>query len=289
MHNIRIVERQHIFHFSLFTFPFLIFLLSACGGKSEEQIRREALAADSAALKIATMPTLDCLPLYVAQMYGLADSMGLDLRLVPFQAHMDQDTAMLRGRVEGMFTDSVRAWRMERVLHKKLRRVAKTPLTWQLLTAGRSRVKELKQIDDKLVAMTRHSSTDMLTRWAADSAHIDTMKLYRIQVNNINVRYDMLTTGMVDVAWLPEPLASVARKAGCRVLLDSKGRLEPGVLVVSDSIMRDSTRRRQVEVMTALYNRGVDSIAKRGLRHYSSLISQYCNVAPEQLSALPKE
>lgn len=272
----------------LTAFVFAVALLASCGGESEAQKRAEAMAADSAALKIATMPTLDCLPLYVARQYGLHDSLGIDMRLVPFVAQMDQDTAMLKGRVEAMFTDTVRAGRMERVQHKRLRRIVATPLHWLLMTPDSSRVRELKQIDDKLVAMTRYSATDMLTRMAADSARTDNDRIYRIQVNDVHVRYDMMMSSMVDAAWLPEPHATVARKAGCRQLFSSRGKLETGVLVVSDSLMSDSTRRWQVERMAELYNRGVDSIARHGLTHYASLISQYCGVEPDMLSDLPK-
>ena len=53
----------------------VLLLLAACGQSYEEtkritrEQRREAWRKDSAALKIAVMPTLDCLPLYVAQYY----------------------------------------------------------------------------------------------------------------------------------------------------------------------------------------------------------------------------
>ena len=52
-----------------------VLLMAACGQSYEETKRqkvlsqREAMRKDSAALKVAVMPTLDCLPLYVAEHY----------------------------------------------------------------------------------------------------------------------------------------------------------------------------------------------------------------------------
>ena len=80
--------------------------------KTRAQQRRLA-REDSAALKIAVMPTLDCLPLFVAEDHQLFDTI-VDIRLKAFTAQMDCDTALINGRVEGSITDIVRAERMIR-------------------------------------------------------------------------------------------------------------------------------------------------------------------------------
>ena len=81
-----------------------LLLLVACGQSYEEtkritrQQRREAARKDSAALKVAVMPTLDCLPLYVAEHYQLFDTLRGGVRLKHFMAQMDCDTALARTR-----------------------------------------------------------------------------------------------------------------------------------------------------------------------------------------------
>ena len=77
--------------------------MAACGQSYEEtkqltkKQRMEAARKDSAALKVAVMPTLDCLPLYVAQHYNLYDTLRGGVRLKYYKAQMDCDTAMERG------------------------------------------------------------------------------------------------------------------------------------------------------------------------------------------------
>ena len=108
-----------------------LLLLVACGQSYEEtkrisrEQRRAAARKDSAALKIAVMPTLDCLPLYVAESYQLLDTLRGGVRLKYYMAQMDCDTALERGRVEGAISDLVRSKRMER-RGMKLRYVAAT-------------------------------------------------------------------------------------------------------------------------------------------------------------------
>ncbi|MBO5467733.1 MAG: ABC transporter substrate-binding protein, partial [Prevotella sp.] len=71
-------------------------LLASCGdGKSEtEKLAAAEKAADSLALKIAVLPTLDCLPVYVAKELSLFDKQDIDVRLKKYSAHMDCDTAL---------------------------------------------------------------------------------------------------------------------------------------------------------------------------------------------------
>ena len=65
----------------------LVLLVAACGQSYEEtkkltrKQRVEAMRKDSAALKIAVMPTMDCLPLFVAQHHQLYDTLNGGVRL----------------------------------------------------------------------------------------------------------------------------------------------------------------------------------------------------------------
>ena len=98
---------------------FFAAIVAACGQSYEEtkritRLERQRLAReDSAALKVAVIPTLDCLPFFVARHYNLFDSLGADIRLKAFSSHIDCDTAILFDRVEVAASDLVRAERMK--------------------------------------------------------------------------------------------------------------------------------------------------------------------------------
>ena len=94
-----------------------ILLIVGCGQSYEEskrltrEQRLKLWREDSAALKIAVMPTLDCLPVFVAKERQMFDT-AVDIRLKRYKAQMDIDTALIRNRVEGAITDLVRAEKM---------------------------------------------------------------------------------------------------------------------------------------------------------------------------------
>ena len=271
-----------------------LLLFFACGQSYEEtkrisrQQRLETAKKDSSALKIAVMPTLDCLPFYVAEYYELLDTLRGGVRLKQYMSQMDCDTAMERGRVEGTVTDLVRAKRMER-RGLKLRYTTVTNAYWQLITNRNSRIKQLKQLDDKMVAMTRYSATDLLTDHMIDSVKIDKDRVFKVQINDVNVRLLMLQNNEMDALWLTEPQATAARLMKHAVVYDTKKEdLQLGVIVFREKEMQRQARSQQFELLMNAYNQACDSINKYGVHHYRDLIEKRCHIKPIVVDSLPK-
>ena len=270
-----------------------LLLLIACGQSYEEtkriakENRREALRKDSAALKVAVLPTLDCLPLYVAEYYQLFDTIRGGVRLKHFNAQMDCDTAMERGRVEGVVTDLVRAIRMQQ-RGTKLRYMTVTNAYWQLVTNRNARIHQLKQLDDKMVAMTRFSFTDMLTDKVVDSVKLKEDHVFKVQVNDVHVRMQMLQNNEMDALWMTEPQASMARLMKHQVVFDSRTtKMQPGVIAFREKEMRHPERAKQLQLFAKAYNQACDSINKHGFQRYRDLIMRYCKVRKEVVDSLP--
>ncbi len=269
-------------------------LLTACGQSYEEtkrqnrQQRKEALRRDSAALKIAVMPTLDCLPLYVAEYHQLFDTLNGGVRLKYFKAHIDCDTALERRRVEGSVIDLVRAQCMvKRGL--QLRYVAVTNSYWQLITNKNSRIHQLKQLDDKMIAMTRFSVTDMLSDLIVDSLKLRDEHVFRVQINDVDVRMQMLVNNEMDALFFTEPQATEARIAKNPVVLDTRRLdMQMGVMVFREKEMRHPERHKQLELLVQAYNAACDSINEKGVTFYRDLIVKKCGVTKAVVDSLPK-
>jgi NitT/TauT family transport system substrate-binding protein len=269
-----------------------LLMLVSCGQSYEETKRltraqRLKLAReDSAALKIAVMPTLDCLPLYIAKDHQLFDTV-VDIRLKRFTAQMDCDTAMLRGRVEGMVTDLVRAERITQ-LGTPLRYLASTNAYWLLISNRNQRITQLKHLDDRMLAMTRYSVTDLLGDLAVDSAKLKTERVFRIQINDVNVRLKMLENNEMDALLLTEPQATQALLAKHKVLLDTRREdIQMGVIAFRTKGMDDKNRKKQIEVFLTGYNDACDSINKFGVRRYKDVIRKYYTISEPALKNLP--
>lgn len=270
-------------------------LLLACGQSYEEQKRvariqrRQLMREDSAALKVAVLPTIDCLPLYLAKEHHMFDTLGADVRLRRFTAQMDCDTAFERGRVEVMVSDLVRTERLK-TLGMKIDYLSATDAYWQLYANRTARIRELKQLDDRMVAMTRYSVTDMLAEMAVDSAKLKPERVFRIQVNDVFVRLQMLQNNEMDALLLTEPQASEARSGKHQLLLDTR-RLDMsmGVVAANAKTTADKSRQRQLEVLKQGYNTACDSLNERGLAAYADLLLKYYGLSSKQIDKLSKD
>ncbi|HBC28650.1 MAG TPA: hypothetical protein DC006_03065 [Prevotellaceae bacterium] len=169
--------------------------------------------ADSAALNVAVLPTLGCLPVYYAQRTGMFDSAGVSVRLWRYQAQMDVDTSVLRGHVQIAASDPFRAIRMQSdSLHISPLMAINEPLS--LVALKGKRVRQMRQMKEKTVAVCRLSCSDYWCQRMAADTGLDLSTIYRPQINDIYLRADMLRNGLLDAAMLPEPYATWAAAEG---------------------------------------------------------------------------
>lgn len=269
-----------------------VFIMISCGESKttdQQQSRSERLRLqreDSLALKISVLPTLDCMPLYMAQEYGLFDSLGVDVRLKIRKTQMECDQDMLQGRTEGAVTDLVRGeWLKSRGVD--MRYVGTTIASWQLFASPSARIKQVKQLGDKMVAVTRHSATDYLT-WRMLDGVTTSADVFRVQVNDIPLRLEMLMNSEIDVAWLPEPFATKARMIGLSPMVGSdQYASEMGVLAFRQKSVSDKRRQEQLKALCKAWNQACDSLNKFGAAAYSFYVAKFCSVKKEEADSLP--
>lgn len=271
----------------------MLFAMAGCGENVEVQHRRTKAekarldSIDKASLKVGVMPTLDCLPVYVAHDCRLFDTLGVTVHLKSFMAQMDCDTALMGGSVEGSITDLIRANHLAKRGVPLVYPIA-TDTYWQLITNRKARISELKHLSDKMIAMTRYSATDYLADLAVDSGKPQ-FDVYRVQINDVRIRLKMLLNNEMDAAFLPEPQATMARMVKNPMLMDSRDKdLRLGVFAFREEALKKPRRQKQLDLFLKAYNMAVDSINKNGLGHYSDLLKKYCAADAAAVKALPR-
>lgn len=273
---------------------FACVLLASCSESFEEKQRisraeRIRLAKeDSAALKIGVLPTMDCLPLYVAKERRLFDTLGVDIRLKPYNSQIDCDAALLKGRLEGSVTDLVKGEGMKQK-GTALRYATATQARWQFVANRLSRINELKQLTDKLVAMARFSATHLLAELCIDSARLKRDDVFLVQINDPNICLKMLQNNELDAMLLPEPQATSARLWKNPVLFDTEQRdIRLGVIAFREKVLQGKERSRQYAAFLKGYNAAVDSINRYGIQSYAPLVKKYMKVDEKTIRQLPK-
>lgn len=234
--------------------------------------------ADSLALKVGVMQTADCLPAFVAEADGIFDSVGVSVRLRPYTSGLDRDVSLRKNSLQGAFTDIKRIDYLRERYSLRLEPVLPTDMQWQLVANRMSRIYRPKQFTDKTIAMTRFSATDWLCDRMIDSTKLSADRVFRIQVNDVDVRLKMLLNNEIDAAWLPEPQASVARSHGHRTLLQSGAQGERlATLAFTAETMADKRRSRQAQLFVKAYEIAKKRIAKKSRSGRDSLMRKYYN------------
>ncbi len=259
-------------------------------GKSDKELQAERQAQKLAereayqkAYKIAVMPTMDCLPVYLLKDSLLYDTAKVDIRLCRFNAQMDCDTAMIGGSVQAAFSDLVRTERLKHRNKVLMHYLTDTNLNWQLIADKDSKLKQLSDLSDKIVAMTRFSGTDLLTDMAVKKAK-PKYQVFRVQVNDVLVRLAMLQNHEIDAYWFAEPQITKALSADNNSLFNSEDAgVHLGVVAIMDKVRRQD----EEAAFAAAYDKAVEQINKNGVKYYSALIQKYMKVDESVVRALP--
>lgn len=266
-----------------------VLTLVSCG-KSDKELQAERQAQKLAereayqkAYKIAVMPTMDCLPAYLLKDSLLYDTAKVDIRLCRFNAQMDCDTAMIGGSVQAAFSDLVRTERLKHRNKVLMHYLTDTNLNWQLIANKDSKLKQLSDLSDKIVAMTRFSGTDLLTDMAVKKAK-PKYQVFRVQVNDVLVRLAMLQNHEIDAYWFAEPQITKALSADNNSLFNSEDAgVHLGVVAIMDKVRRQDEEAAFAEA----YDKAVEQINKNGVKYYSALIQKYMKVDESVVRALP--
>lgn len=264
----------------------IITIVSSLIVKGDRTEKASQSVVDSVSLTVATLPTIDCLPVYVAIEDSMFEKAGLKLKAVPLTAHMDCDTALTNGSVLIAFSDVIRA---QRLIRKRvpLTLLSQTLLSWELVTNHKSRITTPKSLKEKFVAITRFSATDYLAEKFVDSIRLKREDVYRAQINDIKVRIRMLANNGLDGALLPEPYATEAIGMNHSLLIDfSSFAPSLGVIAMRQDLIEKQKRQKQLELFKKVYDEAVDSINAKGVGHYGHIIRHYCKVRQSTVDSL---
>lgn len=281
-------------------FPFVsCLLLCACGQRASSAGEAKADApawgmkwagkgsSSHADMTVAVMPMWDCLPLAVAYDRGFFEKKGIKVNLKFYDSQMDCDNALRGGGVNAGVTDIVRADRLQRQ-GVALTYITATETQWKLIANKNARLKTTSQLGDKMVAMARYSATDLFTTLMLNEGKPKNT-VFRLQVNSLHTRLKMILCNAMDAAWLPEPQATQAIRAGHNILpVKAIEDLRMGTIVMKTDSTPTIDNSGKVNNFIMAYNQAVDSINHYGAEKYAETVSRLCNVDKTTLKALNK-
>jgi NitT/TauT family transport system substrate-binding protein len=179
-------------------------------------------------VNFGTLPVLQALPLFVAEEKGYFREMGIAVRLLRFNSAMEKDVALSSGQIAGYFGDMMTPMVLNanNIPVKMVATIFSTPKDqrmFAILASPQRTDKTLPDIAKEGISVSSNTILDYLTTRLLASKGIRADQIKLIEIKNIPLRLQMLLSGQIPAAVLPEPLATLAEQKGARALIDDAG------------------------------------------------------------------
>lgn len=199
-------------------------------------------AAESAkTIKIAVLPVLDSLPLYVAQANGYFNDAGLTVELIPVGSAPERDQLMQSGQIDGMLNEVVTTLYYNREGSKiKMVRFARIATAdspvFRILAARDSGITTVEGLKGVEIGVSEGTIIEYMADRVLQNAGLTADEIKKIAVPKIADRTALLESGELKAAVMPDPLASLLMQKGAIAVIDDTTLPEVSNSVYSFSV-----------------------------------------------------
>lgn len=226
-----------------------IILLSACSsGKKQE-------SKGIPAITIGVMPSMDYLPLAIAQREGYFEKHGVKVTIEKFLSANQRDIAFQSGSVDGGVTDYTSA-ALLKAGGFDMKLTSKCQAPFYIVASTQSGINNLSELKGKKIAVSQNTVIDFCVDMALASVGLSPNDVEKTEINKIPERFEMLRNNKIDATALPNPFALIAASEGSKLLvsMDSLKYTVTG-LVFSQSVI--DSKSDAIKKVYAAYNDGV--------------------------------
>jgi NitT/TauT family transport system substrate-binding protein len=177
------------------------------------------------ALKIAVLPILDTLPMYVAQKEGLFAKHGVAVEFIPVASAAERDQIIIASQADGMINDPVSTalYNKDQIqVQTVLNAQVATPeqAMFRILSAPRSNITIANDLKGVEIGVSQGTVIEYITDRLLQAEGLAAEEIKNIAVPKISDRMALLSSGELKAATLPEPLSSLAAQQGATVIVD---------------------------------------------------------------------
>jgi NitT/TauT family transport system substrate-binding protein len=204
----------------------LLLVLSACAPQT------------AGTLKIAVLPIIDTLPMYVAQQEGLFAKYGVNVEFIPVASAPERDQLLAAGGADGTINEtlSVMLFNKENV-QMQVVRYALRPTDGNghffILASAKSGISSLEELKGMEIGVSQGTVIEYVTERLLQADGFTSDEIKTIAVPKIPDRMALLASGELSAGVMPDPLASLVVSQGGVIVTDDSSHPEYGFSVIS--------------------------------------------------------
>ncbi|HEY5549191.1 MAG TPA: ABC transporter substrate-binding protein [Coriobacteriia bacterium] len=218
-------------------------------------------------IRIGVLPTEDSLPLWVAERDGLFAKAGLDVTMTVFPSAVERDAAMTAGAIDGMMGDLVATALLRdggvpvKAVMVMLGATAKEGRFGIAVKPG-SKATSLKDLAGVPVGTSSATIQELVLYSLMNSAGVATTDVKKEEVKKVPLRFELLMSGKLEAAALPEPFLSLAEKSGAKVLADDTtgNNISQTVLIFSEKYLNAAGSADAIAKLFGVWDTAVATI-----------------------------
>ena len=197
-----------------------------------------ATTPEPATLRMAVLPILDALPMYVAQEKGYFEQNGVNVEFIPVGSAAERDQIMSAGQADGMINDLISTLLYNQdttqIQVVSFARVATPEFPqYRILAAKDSGVDSVEGLKEVEIGISEGSVIEYTTDRLLEAEGFSPAEINTIAVPRIDLRMSLLDSGELKAANLPDPLASLAIQGGALPIIDDSSHPEYGNSLLS--------------------------------------------------------
>lgn len=236
-------------YITIFTVLSAIILLGACSSNKKQESK------EIPSITIGVMPSMDYLPLAIAQREGYFEKHEVKVSIEKFLSANQRDIAFQSGTVDGGVTDYTSA-ALLKAGGFDMKLTSKCQAPFYIVASAQSGINNLSELKGKKVAVSQNTVIDFCVDMALASVGLTPSDVEKIEINKIPDRFEMLRNNKIDATGLPNPFALIAASENGKLLvsMDSLKYTVTGIVFSQSAI---DTKSDAIKRMYAAYNDGV--------------------------------
>ena len=213
-------------------------LLSACGASATEVATQAPAAVEPVTLKIAVLPIIDTLPMYIAQQEGLFAKHGVNVEFVPVASAPERDQLIAAGQADGMVNETISTmlFNKDQVQVQAVRyalRPTENAGHFFIIASAQSGITDAQGLKGVEIGVSQGTVIEYVTDRLLQAEGLTSDEIKTIAVPKIPDRMALLASGELSAGVLPDPLGALAVQQGAVIVLDDSKYPEYGFSVIS--------------------------------------------------------
>lgn len=245
--------------------------IMAVGCGNAQPAANVSQAEEKETLKVGLISSISALPLLIAEEQGYFEAAGVDVEIEYFKSAKDRDAALQAGELEGVLCDET-AIAIYQNAGLDMKITGKTDGEFVLLAGKGTGIESAAGLEGKKIAISENTVIEYTLDLLLDEAGVSREAVEKISIPSMATRLEMLNSGEVDAALMPNPFSDTALANGATSLdvVDSDNEMYISVTAFNGAVIEE--KAEAIKAYYKAYNEAVDYINATDVAVYEGII-----------------